>query len=103
VWTPARGKIRLDEAALDQWSSEQVGRHVGYLPQDVELFEVNIENFFAGSGNDTVSASEPAYSGAVRSPLGPNPIGAKRLSCYDLLRLFIRIVGCRPHKSTANP
>ena len=37
VWTPARGRIRLDGAALDQWSSEELGKHIGYLPQDVEL------------------------------------------------------------------
>src|SRR3989440_10509246 len=36
VWQPVRGKVRLDGAALEQWSSEALGPHVGYVPQDVE-------------------------------------------------------------------
>jgi PrtD family type I secretion system ABC transporter len=49
VWPQLRGKIRLDNATLEQWSSQTLGRHIGYLPQDVELFEgsiaVNIARF----------------------------------------------------------
>jgi len=37
VWPPARGKVRIDGATLSQWSSEALGAHIGYLPQDVEL------------------------------------------------------------------
>ena len=44
VWQPARGSIRLDAAALDQWSSEVLGQHIGYLPQDVELFDGSVAN-----------------------------------------------------------
>jgi ATP-binding cassette, subfamily C, bacterial PrsD len=38
VWRPLRGTVRLDGSTVDQWSSEALGRHIGYVPQDVELF-----------------------------------------------------------------
>ncbi|MDJ0992637.1 MAG: type I secretion system permease/ATPase [Dinoroseobacter sp.] len=37
--TPTGGEIRLDGAKLDQYSGEAIGRSIGYLPQDVVLFE----------------------------------------------------------------
>ena len=55
VWPAMRGKVRLDGAALDQWSAEALGRHIGYLPQDVELF--------AGTVAQNIARFEPTPVG----------------------------------------
>src|SRR6202011_1013014 len=61
VWQPLRGKVRLDGAALDQWSSDVLGRHIGYLPQDVELFAgtvaQNICRFDPDAGSESIIAA----------------------------------------------
>jgi ATP-binding cassette subfamily C protein len=57
VWPHVRGKIKLDNAVLEHWSSEALGKHIGYLPQDIELFDgsiaVNIARF-----DDNATASQ---------------------------------------------
>ena len=61
VWQPFRGKVRLDGAALDQWSPDILGRHIGYLPQDVELFAgtvaQNISRFDPDASSDAIIAA----------------------------------------------
>jgi PrtD family type I secretion system ABC transporter len=64
VWPTVQGKIRVDGAAIDQWSAEALGSHVGYLPQDMELFDgtigQNISRFDADATADQVIAAAEA-------------------------------------------
>jgi ATP-binding cassette subfamily C protein len=64
VWTPAKGRVCLDGASLDQWLPEDLGRHTGYLPQDVELFggtvAENIARFEPGASSERVIAAARA-------------------------------------------
>jgi ATP-binding cassette subfamily C protein len=52
IWPPARGGIRLDDAALDQWEPDTRGGYIGYVSQNVELFD--------GSVAENISRMAPA-------------------------------------------
>src|SRR5690242_12874738 len=39
IWPAQSGEVRLDGGALDQWRNSDLGRYIGYLPQDVALFD----------------------------------------------------------------
>jgi ATP-binding cassette subfamily C protein len=64
VLPPGAGVVRLDGADVWQWARNGLGRHVGYLPQDVELFADtlanNINRFQAGNDEATIAAAKLA-------------------------------------------
>jgi len=47
VWVPQHGTVRLDGADISNWDKEELGPYLGYLPQDIELFEGSISENIA--------------------------------------------------------
>jgi ATP-binding cassette, subfamily C, bacterial PrsD len=64
IWQPLGGKVMLDGTAIDQWSSADLGPAIGYLPQDVQLFDgtihENIARFTADAPAEMVIAAAKA-------------------------------------------
>ncbi len=64
VWPAANGKVRLDGADIYMWNKDELGPHVGYLPQDIELFSgtitENIARFGEIDSEKTIQASQLA-------------------------------------------
>ncbi len=64
IWPAANGKIRLDSADVFTWDREALGPYIGYLPQDIELFEgsisENIARFSEVDSEKVVAAAKMA-------------------------------------------
>ena len=76
VWPIHSGKVRLDGADIAQWDREALGSFIGYLPQDVELFQgtisENIARFGAVDPNKVIAAAMKAdvHEFILRLPAG---------------------------------
>jgi PrtD family type I secretion system ABC transporter len=65
VWKPLAGVVRLDGADVASWPRERLGPHIGYLPQDVELFAGTVAENIARLGEpqptEVIRAAQRAH------------------------------------------
>lgn len=65
AWRPVAGSVRVDGALLAQWDPDALGKHIGYLPQDVELLDGTVAENIArfdplAKDEDIIAAAEAA-------------------------------------------
>lgn len=88
VWPLLRGNVRLDDADLNQWPADALGRHVGYLPQEVSLLDATVSENISrldpnADGEKILAAARAAgvHELIVRLPLGyETPLGPQGMA-----------------------
>lgn len=76
LWPLAAGKARLDKADIYQWDKVDLGQYIGYLPQDIELFEGTIsQNISRFSEVDSAKVVEAAQKAGVHEMILRLPEG----------------------------
>lgn len=80
IWSAKQGSVRLDNAEVSQWSREALGPYLGYLPQDIELFDGTIAENIARFGEvDSGKVIEAAQLAGINEMILHFPKG------YDTL------------------
>ncbi len=77
IWTPQRGAIRLDGTPMSKWDPQELGQMVGYLPQDVQLFDGTIRENIArfSTSVDDAKVFHAAVSADVHDLISNLPDG----------------------------
>jgi ATP-binding cassette subfamily C exporter for protease/lipase len=82
IWPDVSGEVLLDERPIDSWNRVELGAHLGYLPQDIELFDGTIAENIARFGEiesaKVIAAAQSAglHEMILRFPKGyDTPIG----------------------------
>jgi ATP-binding cassette subfamily C exporter for protease/lipase len=76
IWSPSAGEVLLDHLPLSSWNRVELGAHIGYLPQDIELFDgtiaENIARFAALDSAQVIAAAKSAglHDMILRFPKG---------------------------------
>ena len=76
IWPYMTGEVLLDERPIHGWSREELGPHIGYLPQDIELFDGSIAENIARMGEvDAASVIAAAQAAGLHDMILHFPMG----------------------------
>ncbi|MFO7802822.1 MAG: ATP-binding cassette domain-containing protein [Desulfovermiculus sp.] len=76
IWPSVSGKIRLDGVDLFYWDQDRLGRYIGYLPQEIELFPASLAQNIARMGEiDQLRVEKAATAAGIHALISEMPQG----------------------------